>query len=152
MKKTLTVILSVGLLTGCSSALEQQADETEIEIEQTSELIEAEVKTVAERMQLELEEVIENADQMVLTDGEEATVTEAILLPLGEGTYGDLYGYLEDSNYERIEEMRGVGDLVLLEEGTTVEVLDIDTYRAKVRVEETGEEGFLQAKYLKQSS
>lgn len=152
VKKILTTILSVGLLTGCSSALEQQADETEIEVEETAALIEAEVKVIAESMRLELDSAVESADEVVVTSGEEAIIVRDVLLPLEEEGYDNLYGYIELSDYTKIEEMRQAGNLLLIEEDTEVEVLEINLYQAKVKIDATGIEGYIPAKYLEQVS
>ncbi|WP_456275236.1 hypothetical protein [Bacillus sp. AK128] len=150
MKYTLLTVLAIVLLSGCSYVTEDEAKEIEEEMEQTSEIIGSELISVVDEMNQELNEAANQVQEIYIDEGEQAIIVRDVLLPLNEEGYDNLYGYIEESKYENIEQMRENGEVLYIEEQTEVEVLERDYLQARVRIESTDEEGYLPVKYLEQ--
>lgn len=154
MKQLLITIFSVGILVGCNQVeeatneIENEAEEVEHEVEQSLDNSEEQITNLVNDLNNELEEEINDVDPSIVTEGDTAVINTPLLFPFNEEDYDELYGLIEQSNYERINEMTENGDVIIVEENTEVEVVDMGIRQAKVEILSSGKQGYIPAKYL----
>ncbi|SEN37034.1 hypothetical protein SAMN05192533_11222 [Mesobacillus persicus] len=154
MKKILFFFITIVFLAiaGCSQEVGQQADELGAEIEETGEVIEAETEQVVENMNQEIDQTVEDFDQVIVAEGEEAVIERDILFPVNEEAYDQLFAYLEQPEYTKIEDMREADKVMYVEKDTKVDVLDVDVIKSKVSIQSNGQEGYIPTEFLEQVS
>jgi hypothetical protein len=144
------VIGAIVILTGCQE-LGNQAEELGSEVEESGEVLGVETEKVVDNMNQELNQAVEDVDQAVVSEGENAVIKGDVLFPVNEQAYDQLFAYLNQPEYTKIEEMRQAEDVLYVEDNTKVEVLDANILKSKVSIKSTGQEGYIPTEFLEQT-
>ncbi len=153
-------IAAMVLVSGCSSEeAEQGAKQVEEETKDAAKATEEKSKEVADKVKEETPGIVENmketykeSEQEVkdntLQKGDTATVEKDAYLALTPEAYDELYQLLEVNDVEGVDKFVQDNQVKKIEQDAEVEVLERDIRRTKVKMKESGEEGFLPTSML----
>ena len=163
-KMILPAGLAVILITGCNSnEAEQGVKELEEETKNAAQATEEKSEEVVDKVKEEAPGIIQNmkdtykeSEQEVkdntLQSGDQATVQKDAYLALTPEAYDELYQLIEINDAEgvdKINDVEGVDKIVQdhkvkeIKQGSEAEVLERDIRRTKVKMKDSGEEGYL---------
>ncbi|WLR57004.1 hypothetical protein LC048_09105 [Mesobacillus subterraneus] len=147
--------LAVLLMTGCNSdEAEQGAKKLEEETKNAAEATEEKSKEVVDKVKEEAPGIIQNmkdtykeSEQEVkdntLQAGDQATVQKDALLALTTEGYDELYQLIEINDVEGVDKSIQDNKVKEIKQGSEAEVLERDIRRTKVKMKDSGEEGYL---------
>lgn len=154
MLKQIT-ILSVMMLTliGCNEVqqevqdvenevgdlVNETVDQTEIEIQE----LEKEAETVANEIKQELQETQEQVDESIVTEGDKAELRQDAFVALNVDAYEEIYDLIDIDQINNAAELSKSGEIITVNEGTEVRVLETDITEAKVEIMATGQIGYV---------
>ena len=155
--KHLAIPLSLSMLifAGCNSEeAEQGAKQLEEETKNATKATEEKTKEVADKVKEETPGIIQNmkdtykeSEQEVkdntLQKGDKATVDKEAYLALTPEAYDELYQLIEVNDMEGIDKIIKDNQVKAVKQDSEVEILERDIRRTKVKVMDSGDEGYL---------
>ncbi|MEW8970552.1 MAG: hypothetical protein AB2411_07995 [Mesobacillus sp.] len=147
--------LAIVLITGCNSnEAEQGVKEIEEETKNAAEKTEEKSKDAVEKVKEEAPGVIQNmketykeSEQEVkdntLQDGDMATVKKDAYLALTPEAYDELYQLIEINDIEGVDKIVQDHKVEEIKQGSEAEILERDIRRTKVKMKDSGKEGYL---------
>jgi hypothetical protein len=154
-KMLLPAGLAVLLITGCNSnEAEQGVKELEEETKNAAQATEEKSKEVVDKVKEEAPGIIQNmkdtykeSEQEVkdntLQSGDQATVQKDAYLALTPEAYDELYQLIEINDVEGVDKIVQDHKVKEIKQGSEAEVLERDIRRTKVKMKDSGEEGYL---------
>lgn len=147
--------LAIMLISGCSSdEAEQGVKELEEETKKAAEATEEKSKEVVDKVKEEAPGIIQNmketykeSEQEVkentIQAGDKATVQKDAYLALTPEAYDELYQLIEINDLEGVDKIVQDNKVKEIKQGSEAEVLERDIRRTKVKMQDSGEEGYL---------
>ncbi|ESU33716.1 hypothetical protein G3A_04395 [Bacillus sp. 17376] len=147
--------LAVLLITGCNSdEAEQGVKELEEETKNAAQATEEKSKEVADKVKEEAPGIIQNmkdtykeSEQEVkdntLQSGDQATVQKDAYLALTPEAYDELYQLIEINDVEGVDKIVQDNKVKEIKQGSEAEILEREIRRTKVKMKDSGEEGYL---------
>lgn len=147
--------LAVLLISGCSSdEAEQGVKEIEEETKNAAQETEEKSKEVVDKVKEEAPGIIENmkdtykeSEQEVkdntLQAGDKATVQKHAYLALTPEAYDELYQLIEVNDIDGVDKIVKENKVKEIKQGSEIEVLEREIRRTKVKMKDSGEEGYL---------
>lgn len=147
--------LAVVLISGCnSSEAEQGVKELEEETKNAAQATEEKSKEVADKVKEESPGIIQNmkdtyqeSEQEVkdntLQAGDQATVQKDAYLALTPEAYDELYQLIEINDAEGVDKILQEDKVKEIKQGSEAEILEREIRRTKVKMKDSGEEGYL---------
>lgn len=151
--------LSVVVFSGCNSGeVSQKTEEAAKQVEQKAEEATGQVKEqskeITETVKKETPGIVQNmrdtykeAEQKVkdntLQKGDKAKIKKDAYLALTPETYDELYQLVEVNDLKGVERIEKDKKVISIKKGSEVEVVERDLRRTKIKVKETGKEGYL---------
>jgi len=147
--------LAVLLMTGCNSdEAEQGVKELEEETKNAAQATEEKSKEVVDKVKEETPGVIQNmkntykeSEQEVkdntLQSGDKATVQKDAYLALTPEAYDELYQLIEINDVEGVDKIVRDNKVKEIKKGSEAEILEREIRRTKVKMTDSGEEGYL---------
>ncbi|GAM13509.1 hypothetical protein [Mesobacillus selenatarsenatis] len=154
-KLFITAGLAVLLITGCNSdEAEQGAKELEEETKNAAQATEEKSKEVVDKVKEEAPGIIQNmkvtykeSEQEVkdntLQAGDQATVQKDAYLALTPEAYDELYQLIEINDVEGVDKIVQDNKVKEIKQGSEAEILEREIRRTKVKMKDSGEEGYL---------
>jgi len=160
--KYLAIPLSLTILigSGCSSEdAEQGAKQIEEETKNAAAVTGEKTKEAAEKIKLETPGIIQNmkdtykkSEQEVkdntLQKGDTATVQADAYLALTPEAYDELYKLIEVNDIDGVDKIVSENQVKEIKQDSEVEVMERDIRRTKVKMKESGDEGYLPTSLL----
>lgn len=160
--KTFIMPLSLTLLiaSGCNSEeAEQGAKQIEEETKAAADATKEKTQEAANKVKQEMPGIIQNMKDTykesekelkdnTLQKGDSATVKKEAYLALSEESYDELYQLIEINDIEGVEKIEKEQQVKVISQDSEVEVLERDIRRAKVKVIDSGDEGYLPTSLL----
>jgi hypothetical protein len=152
--------LAVMLISGCSNdEAEQGAKQLEEETKNAAKATEEKSKEVVDKVKEETPGIIQNmkdtykeGEQEVkdntLQSGDTATVQKDAYLALSAEAYDELYKLIELNDVEGVDKIVKDQDVKEIKQGSEAEIVERDLRRTKVKMKDSGEEGFLPTNLL----
>ena len=147
--------LAILLITGCNSdEAEQGVKELEEETKNAAQATEEKSKEVVDKVKEEAPGIIQNmkdtykeSEQEVkdntLQAGDKATVQKNAYLALTQEAYDELYQLIEINDVEGVDKIVKENKVKEINQDSEVEVLEREIRRTKVKMKDSGEEGYL---------
>lgn len=147
--------LAVFLITGCNSdEAELGAKELEEETKNAAQATEEKSKEVVDKVKEEAPGIIKNmkdtykeSEQEVkdntLQAGDQATVQKDAYLALTPEAYDELYQLIEINDVEGVDKIVQDNKVKEIKQGSEAEILEREIRRTKVKMNDSGEEGYL---------
>ncbi|MBT2692522.1 hypothetical protein [Bacillus sp. ISL-55] len=147
--------LAVLLITGCNSdEAEQGAKELEEETKNAAQATDEKSKEVVDKVKEEAPGIIQNmkdtykeSEQEVkdntLQAGDQATVQKDAYLALTPEAYDELYQLIEINDVEGVDKIVQDNKVKEIKQGSEAEILEREIRRTKVKMKDSGEEGYL---------
>ncbi len=152
--------LAVMLISGCSNdEAKQGAKQLEEETKNAKEATEEKSKEVVEKVKEATPGIIQNmkdtykeSEQEVkdntLQPGDTATVQKDAYLALSEEAYDELYKLIEMNDAEGVDKIVKEKDVKEIQQGSEAEIMEREIRRIKVKMKDSGEEGYLPTNLL----
>lgn len=157
-----TLFMSALILTACNGIQEEAQDVVDETVETSDQVLdkakeemdtlEYETKEMIDGLKVSINKAEEFADQQVVTENEIANVRSSAFIALNKDAYNEVYDLIEILNVEDITKLRKSNEIITVEDGTTVKVIETNVTEAKVQVIDTGEIGYIHISLLTQSS
>ena len=147
--------LAVMLISGCNNnEAEQGVKEIEEETKNAAEKTEEKSKEVVDKVKEEAPGIIQNmkdtykeSEQEVkdntLQAGDMATVKKDAFLALTPEAYDELYQLIEINDIEGVDKIVKDHKVEEIKQGSEAEILEREIRRTKVKMKDSGEEGYL---------
>ncbi|MDQ0219819.1 hypothetical protein ELQ35_16640 [Peribacillus cavernae] len=156
---SLSLGLSVLLFTGCSNEeiskdTEQAAKQVEQKAEEATGQVKEEVKQLSDTAKKETPVIVQNmkdiykeGDQKIkentLQKGDKATVKKDAYLALNPEAYDELYQLIEVNDLKGVEKIEKEKQVSAINKDSEVEVIERDVRRTRVKMTDSGKEGYL---------
>jgi hypothetical protein len=152
--------LAVLLITGCSSGeAEQGVKEIEEETKNATQETKEKSKEVVDKVKGEAPGIIENmkdtykeSEQEVkdntLQSGDSATIQKDAYLALTPEAYDELYQLIEINDFDGVDKIVQDNKVKEIKQGREAEILEREIRRTKVKIKDSGEEGYLPTSML----
>lgn len=147
--------LAVMLISGCNSnEAEQGVKEIEEETKKAAQATEEKSKEVVDKVKEEAPEIIQNMKETykeseeevkdnTLQAGEMATVQKDAYLALTPEAYDELYQLIKINDLEGVDKIVQEHKVEEIKKGSEAEILEREIRRTKVKMKDSGEEGYL---------
>lgn len=147
--------LAVLLISGCNSdEAEQGVKELEEETKNAAQETEEKSKEVVDKVKEEAPGIIQNmkdtykeSEQEVIDNtlqaGDKATVQKDAYLALTPEAYDELYQLIEINDVEGVDKIVQDNKVKEIKKGSEAEILEREIRRTKVKMTDSGEEGYL---------
>lgn len=147
MSKGLLVLVSALFLTACSGTVDEAID-------QANDLTEKDIDAVVTNVEERIDEVEQGIDQLLIDEGERAVINSSAFVAYERDAFEEIYDIhgLDNHDAEYYQELIDDNKIKMLEEGTEVQVLEVDFTEAKVKVNDTGNTAFIHSSLLTQTS
>jgi hypothetical protein len=160
--KNLVLPLSLTLLvaSGCSSEeAEQGAKQIEQETIAAADATKEKTQEAASKVKQEMPSIIQNMKdtykdsekelkENTLQKGDSATVKKEAYLALSPEAYDELYQLIEINDLEGVENIEKDQQVIVINQDSEVEVIERDIRRTKVKMKDSGDEGYLPTSLL----
>ncbi|WP_079509167.1 hypothetical protein [Mesobacillus jeotgali] len=152
--------MAVMLISGCNSdEAKHGAKQLEEETKNATEATEEKSKEVVDKVKKETPGIIQNmkdsykeSEQQVkentLQNGDSATIQKDAYLALSQEAYDELYELIELNDIEGVDKIVKNQDVKEIKQGSEAEILERDIRRTKVKMKDSGEEGYLPTNLL----
>ncbi|KIY22672.1 MULTISPECIES: hypothetical protein [Mesobacillus] len=159
-KWLLPVGLAIMLVAGCSNEeAKQGANQMEEETENAANTTETKTKDVVDQVKQKSPEIIQNmkdtyneSEQAVkdntLQAGDTATVQKDSLLALSQDSYDELYELIELNDADGVDNIMKDQDVKEIKQGSEAKIIERDLRRTKVKMVNSGLEGYLPTNML----
>jgi hypothetical protein len=147
--------LAVLIMTGCNSnEAEQGAKELEEETKNAAQATEEKSKEVVDKVKEEAPGIIQNMKDTykesehevkdnTLQAGDQAIVQKDAYLALTPEAYDELYQLIEINDVEGVDKIVQDNRVKEIKQGSEAEILEREIRRTKVKMKDSGEEGYL---------